>query len=261
MEGSESHVEKIRRQFTRQADAYSRMKQTRDEKGLRALVALSGVSGSDRVADIACGPGFLTMAFAEKCAHALGVDATDELLDGARREAARRGLHNVSFFRGDANRLEHADGAFDTSSCRAAFHHFPDPASVLRELRRVVKPGGKILIADMLGSADPEKADAHDRIERLCDPTHTRALPEAEFDRLFREADLEVLHRPTSRIDYDVEQWLEHGGPRAEVAAEIRQLLAASLGEDRCGLDVRREGGRLVFSHRAAAFVLRTPTA
>ena len=134
---SDSHVEKIRQQFTRQADAYSQMQQTRDEQGLRLLVALAGVSSSDRVVDVACGPGFLTMAFAEKCENALGVDATDELLKLARREAAQRKLGNVEFVLGDASQLALPGQSFDVASCRAAFHHFPDPAGVLREMREI----------------------------------------------------------------------------------------------------------------------------
>ena len=259
MSESDGHVEKIRRQFTRQAGAYSQMQQTRDEQGLRLLVALAGVSSSDRVVDVACGPGFLTMAFAEKCGHALGVDATEELLKLARREAAQRKLDNVEFVLGDANQLALPGHSFDVASCRAAFHHFPDPASVLREMRDVVRPGGKILIADMLGSTDPKKAHYHDSIERLCDPTHTRALAITEFDRLFRDAGLEVLHRPTSEIHYDVEEWLVHGGPDDEAAGEIRRLFEASLAQDLSGLNVRREDDRLKFSHNAAAFLLRTP--
>ena len=261
MDRSDAHIERIRRQFTRQADAYSQMRQTRDEKSLRLLVALSGISSSDRVVDVACGPGFLTLAFAEKCKHVVGVDATDELLSIARSEATRRKIQNTDFVLGDANRLTLPEKSFDAASCRAAFHHFPDPAGVLRQIRKLVRPGGKILIADMLGSADPEKAAYRDRIERLCDPTHTRALTEAEFEQMFRGADLELLHRPTSRLDYDVEEWLEHGGPTDEAAAEIHRLLEASRTRDLSGLDVRREDNRLKFSQIGAAFLLRTPAA
>ena len=254
-------MEKIQDQFTRQADAYSRMQQTRDEKGLRGLVALAAISNSDRVVDVACGPGFLTMAFAEKCEHVLGVDATGEFLRRARREADSRHIHNIAFAPGDANHLDLEDGTFDCASCRAAFHHFPDPARVLGEMRRVVRPGGKILVADMLASRDPEQASLHNRIEKLCDPTHTRALADTEFEQLFREAGLEVLQRPTSKIHYELEEWLGHGGPNEEAAREIRRLFEASLDDDRSGLKVRREGKDLKFTHQAAAFLLRTPTA
>jgi ubiquinone/menaquinone biosynthesis C-methylase UbiE len=253
------HVERIRQQFTRQAQAYSEMAQTRDEPGLRGLVALSGAKPSDRALDIACGPGLLTLAFAERCAEVRGIDATDALLERARAEAARRGRTNVHFARGDVNRLDAADAGFDVVSCRAAFHHFPDPARVLAEMARVAKPGGTLLVADMLGSEDPAKARAHDHIERLCDPTHTRAIPLSEFHALFAAQGLAIVHQPTSPLHYDVEEWMAHGGPDAPAAAEIRRLLEESLEVDRCGLAVRREDGRLRFSHMGAAFVLRKP--
>jgi len=261
MGDNEEHVSRIREQFTRQAEAYSQMRQTREEAGLRALVGLAGTTAGDRVLDVACGPGFLTMEFARQAESALGVDATEEFVRRARREAAARGIGNVRFELGEADRLELGDADFDVASCRAAFHHFLEPASVLAEMRRVVKPGGRLLVADMLGSEDRTRADHHDRIERLCDPTHVRALPESDFDRMFREAGLELLQRPKSRLDYDVEDWLAHGGPDAAVAQEIRELLRASLDTDRCGLQVRLTEGRLRFSHTAAAFVLRVPHA
>ena len=255
----ENQVEKIQNQFTRQADAYSRMQQTRDEKSLRALVGLAGVRDTDQAVDIACGPGFLTMAFAEKCQHVLGVDATSELLNLARRETQERKINNLSFVLGDVNHLMLKSDRFDYASCRAAFHHFSDPATVLREMQRIIKPGGKILIADMLTSEDPEQASYHDRIEKLCDPTHTQALTASEFDQLFGDAGLNVVHRITSQMHYDVEEWLLHGGPNEEVAQEIRNLLEASLDRDLCGLNVRREGAVLKFSHNVAVFLLQKP--
>lgn len=253
------HVERIRAQFTRQAETYAEMQQTRDEAGLRALVALAGARPGDRALDVACGPGFLTMAFAVACASARGIDATAAFVERARRVAAERGLANVSFAQGDVNALPEEDGAFDVVACRAAFHHFPDPKRVLAEMARVARPGGTLLVADLLGSEDGAQAALHDRIERSCDPTHVRALPLSEFLALFRAQGLELLRQPTSELHYDVEEWIAHGGPDAAGAAEIRALLEASLQGDRAGLAVYREDGRLRFRHRTAAFVLRAP--
>lgn len=260
MSDPSDHVERIRAQFTRQADPYAQMQQTRDDRGLDALVALCGTQASDRVLDVACGPGFLTLAFARRASHATGVDATDALLELGRREARRRGVENVRFQAGRAEALDLPDASFEVVSCRAAFHHFPEPSSVLAEMRRVTKPGGRLLVADLLGSEDPAQADMHDRIERLCDPTHTRALPVSAFEALFADAALEVLAQPTSTLAYDADEWIAHGGPDEETAAEIRTLLAASVERDLSGLDVRRVDGKLRFRHRTAAFLLRKPT-
>ena len=93
-------------------------------------------------------------------------------------------------------------------SCKAAFHHFPRPDRVLAEMRRVAKADGRLLVADMLGSEDPACAAYQDRIERLCDPTHVRALPRSEFERMFAAAGLAVLAAPSGSMDYDVDEWM-----------------------------------------------------
>lgn len=255
--GEGDAVERVRAQFTRQAEAYAELDQTRDERALRGLVGLSGARATDRVLDVACGPGFLTMAFAAACASARGVDATPAFVARARRVASERGLTNVSFVEGDANALPEPSDAYDVVACRAAFHHFAEPARVLAEMVRVARPGGTLLVADLLGSEDPQKARLHDRIERLCDPSHARALPLSELDAMVAARGLAVARRATGELAYDVEEWLGHGGPDAATAAEIRALLEGSIDGDGADLAVARADGRLRFRHRTAAFVLR----
>lgn len=252
----DDRLERIRTQFDRQADAYARMDQTRDARALAGLVALTGAGPDDRALDVACGPGLLTLAFAARVREACGVDATPGFLRMAREEAARRGVANVRFEEGDAEQLPFEDGRFDVVACRAAFHHFPRPDRVLAEMRRVARPDARLLVADLLGSEDPVKAALHDRIERLCDPTHARALPRSELERLFAEVGLAVRAAPQGELAYDVEAWLAHGGPDPATAATIRTLLEDSIDGDRADLAVHRDAGRLRFRHRTAAFLL-----
>jgi ubiquinone/menaquinone biosynthesis C-methylase UbiE len=256
---ADAHLDRIREQFTRTADVYARMRQTTDERSLDALVGLAGATATDRALDVACGPGFLTMAFARCCAEATGFDATDAFLDLARGEARERGLSNVRFEHGDAEHLPFPETSFDVVSCRAAFHHFPRPARVLAEMARVATPGCRLLVADLLGSEDTRQAEVHDRIERLCDPTHVRALPESELTRLIADAGLTIAHRIRSTLDYDLDEWIAHGAPEAAARQEIIALMESCLDDDRAGLQVRREDGHLRFTHHVAAFVVGRP--
>ena len=250
-----SHLDLIREQFTRTAEVYARTRQATDKRGLEALVGLSGATSTDRSLDVACGPGFLTLAFARRCAEATGFDATDAFLGLARAEAEVRGLRNVGFEHGDAERLPFADSSFEVVSCRAAFHHFPRPGRVLSEMVRVATPNGRILVADLLGSEDAEQAELHDRIERLCDPTHVRALPESEFGRLAAGAGLMTAHDVRSTLDNDLDEWITHGAQEEAARREIVSLMESCLADDRVGLRVRREEGRLRFTHQVAVFV------
>ena len=256
---SQSHLDEIRAQFTRQADAYAEMDQTRDQRALDALVSIAGTQPSDRILDVACGPGFLTMSFAACAAQAVGLDATPNWIARASAEAQRRGLANVRFESGDAEALPFPDARFDLVACRAAFHHFPQPARVLAEMARVAAPGGRLLIADMLGSETATKASLHDRIERLCDPTHVRAIPASEFATLFGDAGLEVARNIPTTTEYDLAEWMAHGGPSDADARAITALFDASVAGDDSDLAARRVDGKLRFRHRVAIFVLRVP--
>ena len=94
-----SHLDLIREQFTRTAELYARTRQATDESKLEGLVGLSGANSTDRSLDVACGPGFLTLAFARRCAEATGFDATDASLGLARAEDGRlRFTHQVAAF-------------------------------------------------------------------------------------------------------------------------------------------------------------------
>ena len=255
-------LERVREQFTRQADAYARMQQACDEVAFRKLVDFADATPAQTVLDVACGPGFLTMVFAAHCATVTGFDATDRFLMLARAESERRGLHNVCFDSGDAELLPYADHQFDLTVCRAAFHHLRDPARVLAQMKRVTKPQGHLLILDMVTSPDVQKADYHNRIERLCDPSHVRALSETEFDALYHAAGLVLEKRFASEIRYaNLAQWLDHGSPPEQATREIYALMEASLVTDLCGLQVRKEAGELCFSHSILADLVSVPAA
>jgi ubiquinone/menaquinone biosynthesis C-methylase UbiE len=251
------HLDLIREQFTRTAEVYARTRQATDERGLEALVGLSGATSADCSLDVACGPGFLTLAFARRCAKATGFDATDAFLGLARAETEVRGIRNVGFEHGDAEHLPFADSSFEVVSCRAAFHHFPRPGRVLADMARVAAPGGRILLADLLGSEDNEQAELHDRIERHCDPTHVRALPESEFARLAAGVGLTTIHQVRSTLDHDLDEWITHGAPGEAARREIISLMESCLADDRVGLHVRHEDAKLHFTHQVVVFVFK----
>jgi ubiquinone/menaquinone biosynthesis C-methylase UbiE len=255
MSDAQSHLDKVREQFNRQAEIYARMRHATDTEAFRKLVTLAQTQPHHKVLDVACGPGFLTMTFAEHCAEAVGFDATDKFVALARAEAEQRGLHNLTFQKGDAGQLPFADGTFDIVVCRAAFHHMPYPERTLAEMKRVAKADGRLLILDMLASEDSQKAAYHNRIERLCDPSHARALPESEFEHLFADAGLQLIARPKTHLRITVDEWLKHGGPAENEAREILRLIEDSLDSDRTGLNIERENSKLYFNHTVVAFV------
>jgi ubiquinone/menaquinone biosynthesis C-methylase UbiE len=259
MSDVQSHLDKVRDQFNRQAEVYARMRHATDTEAFRKLITLAQTQPHHKVLDVACGPGFLTMTFAEHCAEAVGFDATDKFLALAQMEAAQRGLRNLTFQKGDAGQLPFADGTFDIVVCRAAFHHMPYPERTLAEMKRVAKADGRLLILDMLAPEYPQKATYYNHLERLCDPSHARALPESEFEQLFADAGLRLIARLKTPLRFPVDEWLKHGGPSEQTEHEILRLIDDSPEGYRTGLNIDLANDRLYFNHTVATFVA-TPT-
>jgi ubiquinone/menaquinone biosynthesis C-methylase UbiE len=119
-------------------------------RSTRLLVDLAGVGPGDRVVDVGCGPGLFLKAAAERGATAVGVDPSVRM----RRLALRRipaGLRPaVTVVDGAAERLPLADGSATVAWAVASFHHWSDPDAGLDEVRRVLAPGGRLLIAERL---------------------------------------------------------------------------------------------------------------
>lgn len=113
------------------------------------LAAAAPVPG-ERVLDVACGTGLVTLAAAEAVGpqgQVLGVDISGEMVEAARRRAQARRLGNLEFARMDGERLELPDGGFDLALCALGLMYLPEPLQALRELRRVLRPGGRLAVA------------------------------------------------------------------------------------------------------------------
>ncbi|MDO9352457.1 MAG: methyltransferase domain-containing protein, partial [Solirubrobacteraceae bacterium] len=113
------------------------------------LVAAALVPG-ERVLDVACGTGCVALAAAQTVGaegRVLGVDLSGAMVDVARQQAALRALTGVAFERMDAEELTLPDASFDVVLCALGLMYMPDPERAVREMRRVLRPGGRLVLA------------------------------------------------------------------------------------------------------------------
>jgi SAM-dependent methyltransferase len=113
---------------------------------LHALPAL--IDPRWTVGDLGCGTGETSAALAPFVARTIAVDRSDEMLQAARRRV--RDMPNVDVRRGELETLPIADGELDAAVMILVLHHVPDPAAVLREAARTLKPGRRFVLCDML---------------------------------------------------------------------------------------------------------------
>jgi demethylmenaquinone methyltransferase/2-methoxy-6-polyprenyl-1,4-benzoquinol methylase len=117
-----------------------------DPRWRRALIEAIGPRPGQRLLDVATGTGMVAFALAGRGADVVGLDQSDHMLAVARSKLARRpGLAGrVSFIEGEAERLPFGDCEFDALTFTYLLRYVDDPAATMRELARVVKPGGRI---------------------------------------------------------------------------------------------------------------------
>jgi len=247
-----SHTDIVVDQFTRQATPFANAASMRDADALRLLVEFSRAGADDTVLDVACGPGLVVGAFAKVVRHASGIDLTPAMIDKAREHAAALSLTNVTWHVGNVAALPFPDRSFSLVVSRFAFHHFVDPLGVLREMARVCMRGGRVVIADVAASDDETRSDAFNRMERLRDPSHTRALTLAEWRRLFVDAGLPAPRETYYDVRGELEGLLATSFPAEGDVAVIRRMFADSLANDGLGMKTRRKDDKILLSYPIA---------
>jgi phosphodiesterase/alkaline phosphatase D-like protein len=117
---------------------------------------------------------------------------------------------------------------------------------------RVCAPGGRAFVADVF-TTTPEQAEAYNRMERLRDPSHVRALPLAELTGLFHAAGLAPVTTRFYRHEFELEKVLAGSFPAAPGDAdEVRRMVAADVGVNRLGVAACRKGGAVHIAYPVA---------
>ena len=149
-----------------------------------------GIKPDDRILEVGVGTGINTSLYPRNC-HVTGVDLSSSMLEKARERVAREGLRNVRLLEMDAQNLTFADDSFDIVYAPYLVSVVPDPVQVAREMRRVCKPGGKIIILNHFRSANPILS----RLERAISPftVHIGFKSDLDLPAFLEQAELKPI--------------------------------------------------------------------
>jgi SAM-dependent methyltransferase len=253
------HQELILDQFTRQATVFSTAPAITDEEALGMIMRAARPAPGDRLLDVACGPGLVVCAFASHVREATGIDMTPAMLERARQLAAHKGVANVAWRQADVYSLPYEDGSFTIVTTRFSCHHFLEPGAVLQEMVRVCAPGGRIVVVDDYASEDPAKAAAFNRLEKLRDPSHSRALSLSELKGLFGRVGLPDPDATFYELRGDVPGLLARSFPNPGDDLEIIEMFRASAADDRLGVPVRLDGEEIYYAYPVAILAATRP--
>jgi len=216
----------------------------------QALAHLKPVAHS-RVLDLGCGAGHASFAAASMANEVVAYDLSAEMLGVVAAAAADRGLANIRTQQGAAETLPFDDASFCAVVSRMSAHHWRDVPAALREIRRVVKPGGKVVLIDIVGAEDPLCDTWLQSVELLRDPSHIRDYTPTGWTQLFRDAGFDVEVSPVWRIEIEFASWVARMRTPEVAQAAIRHLWDKAPAEVRERYRVQADGS---FTLEAALF-------
>ena len=245
-------------QFTKQAVPFSEMPHHNDEDTNRLVIETAEICSEDTVLDVACGPGLITCAVARVAQHVTGIDITPAMIDEARKRQQSMGLTNMEWKIGDVTPLPFAGSSFSAVITRYSFHHFLEPEAVLAEMVRVCQPGGRVAVVDVFMST-PEQAEAFNRMDKLRDPSHIRALLLAELTGMFHDTGLTGMKTAFYKLDVELERLLTATCTTPDDAEKVRSIFENDLGVDRLGVGANRQNDGIHFAFPIVIMVGKKP--
>jgi SAM-dependent methyltransferase len=209
---------------------------------LAILVEAIRARGDEDALDLGTAVGHTAFAVAPHVRRVVGIDLTAEMLGHARRLAAERGVANVRFVRGDVADLPFPDARFDVVTSRYSAHHYGDPGQVLREVARVLRPGGRFVLADTVAPEQPALDTFINAVELLRDRSHVRDHRVSEWQAAFAAAGLspELVH--TWDVELDFADWVARMRTPPNAVELLRILLTEAPADARRTFGVRIDG-------------------
>lgn len=138
------------------ANDYEALWQAQLQPAQDALLTLAALGPGEQVLDVACGTGLVSFAAAAAVGprgHVLGTDLSGQMVDAARQRAAAQRCGNVTFERMDGEALALPEASVDVVLCALGLMYMPEPERALAEMRRVLRPGGRLVAAVWGGRA------------------------------------------------------------------------------------------------------------
>lgn len=132
------------------ASSYEMLWETQLKCAQTELIRLASLRPGESVLDVACGTGLISMSAAQAIlpdGKLTGVDISGNMIDISTRYAVSQHLKNTNFIRMDAENLDFKDATFDVVLCALGLMYFPDPERAVREICRVLRPGGRMVVA------------------------------------------------------------------------------------------------------------------
>lgn len=242
----------VTQQFAPVAAAYATSPTHSDVAVLADLVAVVEPKADEEALDIATGAGNLALALAPHVRKVTALDLTPTMLEETARRAVERGIGNLETVEAPAESLPFPNESFDIVAVRTAPHHYADIVAAVKEMSRVVRTGGRVLIVDTYAPEDALLSAELHRFEKLRDPSHVRNYQASEWRAMVLDAGLTITYERCDSHALGKRLIFSEWAARMNVSEENSQILRGWLldgsMEFKKLLDVKGYGDDLSFT-------------
>jgi ubiquinone/menaquinone biosynthesis C-methylase UbiE len=246
----------VQDQFSRVAENYRRSAVHAAGEDLQQMARLAAARPARRALDAGCGAGHAAATIAPYVDEVIAYDLTPSMLEQVMRLAAERGLKHIRTQQGDVEKLPFADSAFDLVVSRYSAHHWPHPAAALAEIARVLEPGGRFILSDIVAPDDPAQDTFLQTLELLRDPSHVRDHSIPQWQALFAGVGLRCEVVFTWMLDLDFDAWVARIATPPLPVQMLRVLFDGAPAEIRAAFHIQPDyhfaiPGALFVGHKA----------
>jgi ubiquinone/menaquinone biosynthesis C-methylase UbiE len=186
----------------------------------------------DAALDVATGTGNTAFALAPYVGRIIGLDISSGMLEQARNRAREEKLNNIEFREGSAEEFPFAEGSFSLVVSRHAPHHFRNLEKFLSEVRRVLLPGGRFVLADQI-SPSWRVSDWLEKWEQVRDPSHFRQRTVGQWRELIEAAGFRWVKEQIVPYELPFDWWVKQAGCEPDTVERLRRHASAADAETR----------------------------
>ncbi|MBJ3591888.1 class I SAM-dependent methyltransferase [Salmonella enterica subsp. enterica serovar Saintpaul] len=237
-----SHHDNVEKQFGSQAKAYLTSAVHASGRDLQRLAERLSDFPQANVLDMGCGAGHASFIAAQNVKRVVAYDLSSQMLEVVTQAAKEKGLGNISTRQGYAESLPFEDGTFDVVISRYSAHHWHDVGKALREVNRVLKPGGMVIVMDVMSPGHPVRDIWLQTVEALRDTSHVRDYSSGEWLSMINDASLIADTLLTDRLPLEFSSWVSRMRTPAVLTEAIRTYQESASSEVKAYFELREDG-------------------
>ena len=237
-----SHHDNVEKQFGSQASAYLTSAVHASGRDLQRLAERLADFPQAHVLDMGCGAGHASFAAAGQVAQVTAYDLSSQMLEVVAEAAKAKGLSNVATRQGYAESLPFDDASFDVVISRYSAHHWHDVGQALREVKRVLKPGGVFIIMDVMSPGHPVRDIWLQTVEALRDTSHVQNYSSGQWLSLITEAGLISRSLITDRLPLEYDAWIARMRTPEALSRAIRIYQESASAEVKAYFELQEDG-------------------